>query len=159
MTLESSSTSLWSRTQQLLWACHAAPALDALGTSTQACRGSKQNIRNGDIDLEKVLGKHNPADALTKCSTGPEIAEHMKGLGLAFEQGRAASAPRLVQNPCSYVCVLSRWPDLVPRRCKSPTSVRPRRCVEAIKYVPSMLGWTSRRCQCVSLCSWVTTAR
>ena len=56
-------------------------------------------IRNGDIDLENVLGKHSPSDALTKHITGPEIKEHMKRLGMIVQEGRPASAPQLVQNP------------------------------------------------------------
>ena len=55
-------------------------------------------IRNGDIDLEKVLGKLNPADSLTKHLSGPEITEHMKRLGLVYEEGRAMSAPQIAQR-------------------------------------------------------------
>ena len=55
-------------------------------------------VRSGDIDLEKVPGKINPADALTKHISGPEIVDHMARINIVFEHGRAASAPQLVQD-------------------------------------------------------------
>jgi len=56
----------------------------------------QQRIRNGDLDLYKVLGDDNPADVLTKAGISKErMAKMLESLGCYFEEGRAASAPQL----------------------------------------------------------------
>ena len=52
-------------------------------------------VKSGEIQLEKVLGAHNPADCLTKNLPGPALREHIQRMGLTFEQGRASAAPEL----------------------------------------------------------------
>ena len=58
----------------------------------------QQKVRTGEVDLKKVLGTENPADALTKFLSGPELQKHVSAMGLEFEEGRAASAPRLADQ-------------------------------------------------------------
>ena len=52
-------------------------------------------VRSGEIQLEKVLGVQNPADCLTKILPDPALREHMQRMGLAFQEGRASTAPEL----------------------------------------------------------------
>ena len=35
-------------------------------------------VRSGDVTLQKVLGAHNPWDALTKYLSGPELRAHLE---------------------------------------------------------------------------------
>lgn len=56
----------------------------------------QQRVRNGDLDLYKVSGEENPADILTKAEIPRERMEKLlEKLNCRFEEGRAASAPRL----------------------------------------------------------------
>ena len=47
------------------------------------------------IQYEKVLGTINPADALTKHLTEAMRDQHMKRIGMTFDQGRSSAAPEL----------------------------------------------------------------
>ena len=52
-------------------------------------------MRNGDFQLEKVLGSESPADILTKF-TDKQILRHMLNKhNMTFEGGRADSAPQI----------------------------------------------------------------
>ena len=53
------------------------------------------HVRSGGVLLEKVPGPENPADALTKYLSGPELRAHLKRLNLCFEEGRPESASQL----------------------------------------------------------------
>ena len=55
----------------------------------------QQCVRGGDVVMEKVPGVENPGDALTKYLLGPDLRAHVQRMHLAFEEGRAASAPEL----------------------------------------------------------------
>ena len=55
----------------------------------------QHKVRSGEVSLLKVLGTENPADALTKFLSGPDLKSHVLRMGLAYEEGRAGSAPQL----------------------------------------------------------------
>ena len=55
----------------------------------------QDKVRTGEIDLQKVLGKDHPADALTKHLPGPQLQEHLKRMNITFETGSASTAPQL----------------------------------------------------------------
>ena len=53
----------------------------------------QSKVRGGDVLMEKVASPENPADALTKHLSGPQLRQHLQRMGLTPEEGRAASAP------------------------------------------------------------------
>ena len=55
----------------------------------------QDKVKNKEFELEKILGANNPADLLTKYLDGTVQDKHVAALGLQFENGRAASAPKL----------------------------------------------------------------
>ena len=55
----------------------------------------QDKVRSGDVLLEKVLGKDNPADLLTKHLDFPTMSTHLNFLNLHSETGRPQSAPAL----------------------------------------------------------------
>ena len=58
----------------------------------------QEKVREGDIQVEKVAGTENPADALTKVLARPLLAKHLAFMGLFPEEGRVASAPKLTES-------------------------------------------------------------
>ena len=57
----------------------------------------QHKVRSGDVSMAKVLGSDNPADALTKFLSGPDLRKHVLRMGLVFEKGRPESAPKLAE--------------------------------------------------------------
>ena len=57
----------------------------------------QERVRAGDFELWKHPGVDNPADILTKGVARELIDRHTAAVGLSWEDGRAASAPRLVE--------------------------------------------------------------
>ena len=55
----------------------------------------QDRVKRGDFILTKVAGSDNPADILTKYVPRDVMAKHMTFMGIAPEDGRAASAPTL----------------------------------------------------------------
>ena len=55
----------------------------------------QQQVRSGDVSLEKVTGQEDPADAMTKYLSRPDLKAHLGRMELSLEEGRAASAPQL----------------------------------------------------------------
>ena len=55
----------------------------------------QDRLRKGDFKLTKIPGAENPADLLTKHVPKDVMLKHMAFMGLASEEGRAASAPTL----------------------------------------------------------------
>ena len=55
----------------------------------------QERIRMKDLEVEKVDGKDNLADALTKILARPLLVKHLVGMNIFPEDGRAASAPKL----------------------------------------------------------------
>ena len=55
----------------------------------------QDRLRHGDFQVQKVNGKENPADLLTKHLPAPEVRVHMESLGFATSTSRATLAPRL----------------------------------------------------------------
>ena len=55
----------------------------------------QERVRQGDFALQKHPGSENPADMLTKAVNQELILRHTRTAGLAFEPGRAQSAPLL----------------------------------------------------------------
>ena len=53
----------------------------------------QEGLRRGDFALYKVRGNQNPADVLTKHVPRDVLDRHLRTLGLARADGRAASAP------------------------------------------------------------------
>ena len=55
----------------------------------------QDRVRSGDFAVEKVDGKFNPADLLTKYLPAANIEQHMESLGFTTSTTRAEIAPRL----------------------------------------------------------------
>ena len=85
-----------------------------LGTDASAARGMAQRkglgqvrhletnqmwvqdrIAWGDLMVEKIGGKKNIADALTKYVDAKDLAIHVEGIGLEFRDGRHQDAPEV----------------------------------------------------------------
>ena len=58
----------------------------------------QERLKTGDFALSKVPGSQNPADALTKHVAGPLLQEHLARMHLQLQDGRAASAPQLMNS-------------------------------------------------------------
>ena len=58
----------------------------------------QQKVRSGDVPISKILGSENPADALTKYLSGPDLRQHLGRMNLIVEEGRAKSAPQLTTD-------------------------------------------------------------
>ena len=56
----------------------------------------QEHVGAGDFALAKHPGTANPADILTKGVAKELIDRHVVAMGLAWEAGRADSAPQLV---------------------------------------------------------------
>ena len=56
----------------------------------------QERTRNGDIELLKVLGTENPADAFTKYGA---MEAALKGTNQEFRNGRALGAPDISAQP------------------------------------------------------------
>ena len=59
----------------------------------------QERIRNGDVNLLKVLGTENPADALTKYLDPVSMNKAMEKTNVEFMEGRAAIAPAAMGIP------------------------------------------------------------
>ena len=57
----------------------------------------QDEIHKGHIGLEKVDGKKNLADALTKPVEGPDVTTHLLGSGLQFRTDRHDLAPAVAK--------------------------------------------------------------
>ena len=55
----------------------------------------QEQVRSKEMDIQKVAGTENIADALTKMLPRPDLVKHMKGMNLYPEEGRAETAPEL----------------------------------------------------------------
>jgi len=55
----------------------------------------QDNIDKGQLDLEKVDGKRNLADALTKTVDSEDLKMHIEGVGLLFRRVRHEQAPEV----------------------------------------------------------------
>ena len=55
----------------------------------------QDRLRKRDFSLEKIPGSENPSDMLTKHVDRTLLHKHMGKLGLAYESGRAISAPSI----------------------------------------------------------------
>ena len=53
----------------------------------------QDKVRSGAMDLRKVLGTENPADALTKYVDAGTLDKCMKAMGLELREGRSEAAP------------------------------------------------------------------
>ena len=53
----------------------------------------QERVRNGDLELRKVLGTKNPADLLTKHLTREEISKYMSTFHMSYRDGRAHTTP------------------------------------------------------------------
>ena len=53
----------------------------------------QEKVRQGEVQLMKILGANNPADMLTKPRSQSGILRHMTKIGLQLQGGRASSAP------------------------------------------------------------------
>ena len=50
----------------------------------------QQKVRDVDLAIQKVDGRYNPSDMMTKPLDGPKIATHLCTIGLRFPIGAAA---------------------------------------------------------------------
>ena len=55
----------------------------------------QDRIARGDLLVEKIGGKKNIADALTKYVDAKDLAVHVEGIGLEFRDGRHQDAPEV----------------------------------------------------------------
>ena len=53
----------------------------------------QERIRNGDLELRKVLGTENPADLLTKHLSSPDMLKYLSKFGAEHRDGRASVTP------------------------------------------------------------------
>ena len=53
----------------------------------------QERVRNGDLELRKVLGTENPADLLTKHLSSPDMLKYLSKFGAEHRDGRAAVTP------------------------------------------------------------------
>ena len=53
----------------------------------------QERIRNGDLELKKVLGTENPADLMTKHLSSPDMIKYMSKFGAKNKEGRASVTP------------------------------------------------------------------
>ena len=58
-------------------------------------------MRNKDINLLKVLGTENPADAMTKYLDPTSMARALEKMGVVFMEGRAAIARAAMGIPAN----------------------------------------------------------
>ena len=58
----------------------------------------QQNQREGEVQVEKVDGKVNPADMFTKHVPAEVMWKHMYSIGFESREGRAETAVELVGN-------------------------------------------------------------
>ena len=66
----------------------------------------QEKVRNGELELQKVNGKENPGDLLTKHLPQSEMHAHMERLSMSRLGGRPTAAPQLV----------AAMPTMPPRR-------------------------------------------
>ena len=59
----------------------------------------QEKVRNGDIELLKILGTENPADAFTKYLDQASLDKAMMKLNVEFMSGRPACAPAAMGIP------------------------------------------------------------
>ena len=55
----------------------------------------QQRVRNGEIQVSKILGTENPSDMMTKGLDNVSIKKFMSELGMVLAQGRHELAPHL----------------------------------------------------------------
>ena len=55
----------------------------------------QDKVRSGDLTVHKVLGKDNPADAMTKFVDRSTLESALERMSIQPEQGRATSAARV----------------------------------------------------------------
>ena len=60
---------------------------------------AQERTRNGDIELFKVLGTENPADAFIKYLDKGAMEAALKRMNLEFGDGRALGAPDISAQP------------------------------------------------------------
>ena len=74
----------------------------------------QQAVRNGRVDLRKVLGEENPADLLTKHSLSRQRLEKLVALhGCKYLGGRAASAPQVREGETTRTTMASAGGGLI----------------------------------------------
>ena len=69
----------------------------------------QEKIRNGQVELHKVLGTENPADIFTKYVNQQLMNAALERLSLVFEDGRSAIAPQIMVKGIK-----------TPRKAKAP---------------------------------------
>ena len=56
----------------------------------------QEQVKSKEIDVQKIAGTENVADALTKILSRPTLIKHMSAVNLSHEDGRAETAPMLM---------------------------------------------------------------
>ena len=57
----------------------------------------QQNVKQGEVKVDKVASKMNPADIFTKAVPAEVMWKHMEYMGFKSREGRADSAVELVR--------------------------------------------------------------
>ena len=91
-------------------------------------------VRRGEVALEKVLGVDNPADALTKYISAPEMIKHLARMNLFFEEGKPESAPQLTTAIAKEVIQHKRIFSLRHKAPEQVASVVSVACVQGASY-------------------------
>lgn len=58
----------------------------------------QDKVRSGEVEIEKVGGKDNIADALKKEAGSESLRDHIQGVGMAPKAGRHELAPQPVED-------------------------------------------------------------
>ena len=58
----------------------------------------QEKVQRGDVEVVKIPGKINKADALTKPVGGEKIVEHMESVEGEVRRGRHALMPKLTEG-------------------------------------------------------------
>ena len=67
----------------------------------------QEKLREGQLELVKVLGSDNPADIFTKAIERPTLMKMMDKMSLEHEDGRATSAPSISHISLRVHCLIS----------------------------------------------------
>ena len=63
----------------------------------------QKEIRDGKVEVHKVLGTENPADLMTKILTAGEIEDRLRGMSIRMELTNGGQQMALVENDQRWI--------------------------------------------------------
>ena len=127
----------------------------------------QEKVKNGELDLYKVLGEDNPADLMTKSMSRPSIDKHLKTMSFRRETGRAKSAPKVSSTMEPYLATTaplsrnrseaarptsttsaSRLSAVVPSTSPSSSPIRSSASTSGERSKPTFLTRSWAACSC-----------